>query len=390
MSQNSTVTSYNEYCYSGDRIIAEYEDLDSDSFCDELARKYIYGLDIDEPICMIVYDASGIEDGLYFYHQDALGSVIALSKYDEINGYASVVEKYDYTPFGLTTIYSPGINGIWGDSDDLDDLTVSNYGNPYLFTGRRWDQETGKWDSTAGPSGKWVADTGLYYYRARTYAPEFGRFLQPDPIGYSDGMNMYAYVGNNPVGFVDPMGTSREYLRFFRIKPASVLITATESGNKTRLKLVSATDIVNTMEKSKASGDKITYFEYIGHGDTSGGGLSVNQKDGLPTGIWTFDYDTYAISDTENVDVSHMNYNINDLAKLINDAFVSDPTMILGGCCTAKGDNSIAYILKKILPSADIYGYDDIAQINTILDKHRPKEETGTKYIKVGADKKCE
>ena len=203
VSQNSTVTSYIEYCYSGDRVIAEYEDLDSDSFCDDLARKYIYGPGIDEPICMIVYDASGIESGRYFYHQDALGSVIALSKYDSTAGFASVVEKYEYTPFGMTTIYSPGTNGIWGDSDDLDDLTVSDYGNPYLFTGRRWDQETSKWDSS---SASWINGTALYHYRARGYSPEFGRFLQPDPIGYSDGMNMYAYVGNNPVGFVDPMG----------------------------------------------------------------------------------------------------------------------------------------------------------------------------------------
>ena len=137
---------------------------------------------------MIVYNVAGTETGRYFYHQDALGSVIALSKYDSTNG-TSIVEKYDYTPFGLTTIYSPGANGIWGDSDDLDDLTVSDYGNPYLFTGRRWNQETSKWDSI---NGEWVVKTGLYYYRARTYAPEFGRFLQPDPIGCE------AAQANNP------------------------------------------------------------------------------------------------------------------------------------------------------------------------------------------------
>ncbi|MCP4401559.1 MAG: RHS repeat-associated core domain-containing protein [bacterium] len=45
-----------------------------------------------------------------------------------------------------------------------------------------------------------------YYYRARIYSPELGRFLQTDPLGYVNGLNLYAYVGNNPASWRDPYG----------------------------------------------------------------------------------------------------------------------------------------------------------------------------------------
>jgi RHS repeat-associated protein len=140
---------------------------------------YAYGNYIDEVIMM---GTTASPTSARFYIHDHLYSPAALTTWT-----GTILERYEYDAYGSPTIWN---------ADFTAERDSSNYGNPYLFTGRRVD----------------ILDSGslkIQYNRNRYYDYYTGRWLTNDPINYVDSMNLYEYCANQPFMGADPLGLLR-------------------------------------------------------------------------------------------------------------------------------------------------------------------------------------
>ena len=188
---------------------------------DAVSKQYIYGNGIDDIVRMDVF--SGSTGTPYYFHQDHIGNVTAIT-----DGSGNVVERVSYDLYGKPT-FTDGSGSA---------LTQSSIGNTLLFQSREYDGET-----------------SLYHFRARAYDPFMGRFLQTDPMGYADSMNLYQAFNMNPFNFTDPMG-EETYRIFFGFRQ-------NERGTNTRNQPVNFPNY-NNLAPLAGPGDT---FEFIPIGD---------------------------------------------------------------------------------------------------------------------------
>jgi RHS repeat-associated protein len=150
-----------QFVYDGDALVDEYAGAGASA---TLTKRYLHGDRVDEPL--VQYDVSGGGTRQYI-HTDHLGSVIALS-----DSGGSMAAHLAYDSYG-----------------------IAQSGNIIRF----------------GYTGQiWLGDLGLYYFKARMYAPRLGRFLQMDRVVYDGDMNTYAYSANDPLNRRDPLGLGDE------------------------------------------------------------------------------------------------------------------------------------------------------------------------------------
>lgn len=161
---SGTMTSFDRFLYDGDALVGEYNSAGA------LQRRYVHGSDAgaDDPLVWFEGTTSTGYTSARHLYADPRGSIVLVGNYA---GSAVAIDSYDE----------------WG-APDTPTATITAKGR-FRYTGQAW-----------------LPEIGMYYYKARMYSPALGRFMQTDPIGYDGGVNIYAYVGDDPIDQVDFKG----------------------------------------------------------------------------------------------------------------------------------------------------------------------------------------
>ncbi|GIX17128.1 MAG: hypothetical protein KatS3mg119_1314 [Rhodothalassiaceae bacterium] len=156
------------FLYDGAQVIGEL-----DAASGAVKRRYVPGPGTNEVVAW--YEGAGVGERR-FIHQDERGSVVAVA-----NGAGAAIAIFRYGPWGESSDTAPGSGAGTG---------FSRFG----YTGAIR-----------------LPGTDLLHMRARVYATELARFLEPDPVGFASGqLDLYAYVGGDPINGVDPSGLVQE------------------------------------------------------------------------------------------------------------------------------------------------------------------------------------
>jgi RHS repeat-associated protein len=279
------------YLYDEDHVVADTDNNGS------FLRTYTYGPEIDDILSMT--DHTSTSTNTYYFLKDLSNTVLAL-----VNSSGNVVESYVYDAYGNVTIKNGSGNVI----------PTSAYGNRFLFQGREYDYTT-----------------QLYNFRARWYDPETGRWLSNDPIGISGGLNLYAFCGNDPVNFVDPMGEK------------ILAIRNTEFAGHEYLMIVYSDGSVKYLHATPT------------HSDTSGGyacvfvsRMQINLGDNIEQKEHKIlcEYETTDIENDDLINWACNNYDINGLNENRNNPFYIFPLIPINTCRNFSADVQVQ--IKKI------------------------------------------